>query len=102
MRVGFIPTLFFCKIIIKLLLNYIFNNRNEIINPIKGDYMFINECRINENVGENEEKNDLHLNPIDFNISSGDFDNSLKSLKERNRRALEKSLRVIDSQRFFN
>ena len=39
MRVGFIPTLFFCKIIIKLLLNYIFNNDNKIINPIKENYM---------------------------------------------------------------
>lgn len=61
-----------------------------------------NECRIRENVGKNEERNSKEsLSPIDFNISNGDFDNSLKSLKERSNRALENSLRVIDP-RYFN
>lgn len=61
-----------------------------------------NECRIRENVGKNEERNSKEsLSPIDFNLEYGDFNLSLKSLKERSNRALENSLRVIDP-RYFN
>lgn len=61
-----------------------------------------NECRIRENIGKNEERNEKrNMTPIECNISYGDFNLSLKSLKERSNRALENSLRIIDP-RYFN